>query len=634
MTTIYYFQFFLFVFLVTYPLGKIILNYLKINLTFWESLLISINIGIVILILLAFFSGIIGLGKFFYFFPVAVFIILLSRQKLFEKYRKKLIFNIDFKLLGILLITVLLCGYFTFFSGQIVNKQLRLIGGNVHDGLWHIALINNLKKNIPPENPIYAGTTIRNYHYLTDIFVAISSDFTKIPVMALYFKIIEPFFILLFSATIFIFLNRITGSRVFSYYGVILTILSSNLFYLVNIFYPTAYFNPSVLWVDEFITMMVNPQLLLSYIVILTLLYLILIYEKILNLKFILLISVVGASLLGIKSYGLIVLLISFFTVSLFQSVRKRFDLIKITGGMLLASVVFYLFSNISKQSIFILSPLWFIKSMFETPDHLAYPTWELKRQTFLEHRNYLRIGQLYIEGLALFLFGNLGGRIIGFLAIFNRLENKKKEAIYILWFMSIVSLMLPLIFIQKGVAWNSIQFFYYAIISLGILTVIFLNDLYKKHKYLVVVLAMMVWITLLPGIIYNLVHYFPDKSSLYGSSDALSALQFFKNQPDGTVLINPIYMNESFVPALSEKTAFLADESILSIQLVDYDRRKEEVKSFFSNINSNIIRGNFLKENDIKYIFTVNDRRFNYNNALDIKEIYSNKEIIIYKVI
>ena len=625
MIIIEYLKFILFILFAVFPLGKFFLDYLKIRLSFWENLLLGVNIGIVIITLFVYISGTLGLGQLFYFLPVFPLILLVKKKISLDLIKDAV--RIDLKLFSIIVIITLISGYFTFFSGDIIDGKLRLIGGNVHDGLWHIALVSSLKYKIPAENPIFSGTPVQNYHYLTDIFTAVSSQFTSIAVPQLYFKILGPFLIMLFSGTIFLFLKKLTGSNIFSYLGILLVVLGSNLFYLVKIFYPSAYFNPSNLWVDEFTTKMVNPQLLLSYVVILTLLHLMLIQKK-KSLRFIILFSIIGSSLLGIKSYGFILFVVSVLFISLLLLIKRRFDFIGISAGLLSAGIVFYLLSNISKDTIFILAPFWFIKVMFETPDHLAYPIWELKRQTYLAHQNFLRIGQLYFEGFLLFLFINLGGRLIGFFALSGKFEGEKKEVIYLLWAIGLSGLILPMVFIQKGVAWNSIQFFYYVILAFSMLSIITIHRILRDKKRAAVIVVLIVWISLLPGVFFSISNYYPGREKSYGSADYLQAVKFLKNQENGIILMHPTYAQDSFVPALSEKKAFFADEIILSIQLVAFETRKKQTESFFNNDDSQFQK-DFLKGNNIKYIFTENK-----GNALNMRKIYSNKEIIIYKTI
>lgn len=624
--------FIIFLLLFIFPLGKFFLDSLRIRFSFWELILIATNVGIVILILAAFVSGFFNLGKFFYFLPIFTFIYFIKQKKLFKKNPLDSILKtrIDLKLLLTLFVAVTFSGYITFFSGDIVNGGFRSIGGNTHDGLWHIALINQILENIPPQNPIYSNTDIRNYHYLTDVFVAITSYVTGISVMSLYFKLIPAFFIVLLSGLIFLLIRKITGNTLFSYFGIIFVILSSNLFYLVRIFYPNAYFNPSVLWVDEFTTKMVNPQLLLSYIVILTIIYLILSFKKITDFKFIIFISFIGASLLGIKSYGFIIFSTSIVILGLFFLVKGNLSYLKISYWLIIVSTFFYLISNITREFLFIFSPFWFIKNIFETSDHLANSIWELKRQTFLEHKNYLRIIQLYLQGTIIFLIGNFGGKLIGFFTPFLKFDSRRKQIILLLELIGLVGFIFPMIFIQRGIAWNSVQFFYYTTFSLGLLTAITLAEIYKKYKYIGLVLASIIWITLLPGVFFIYSQYYPFKTKSWGLKDTLSASEFLKSRSDGVILLNPKYFSDSLVSAFSKKVVFFADETQLDIQLIDFKERKKANQDFFKNYTLSSKR-NFLSQNRIKYIFTEKNNSLDLEN-INVKKIYENQSIIVYE--
>src|SRR3989344_172374 len=62
-------------------------------------------------------------------------------------------------------------------------------GPNGHDGVWHIALANNLV-NGSLKNPVFAGEDVKNYHIGFDLLLAFLHKVTTIPVSVLYFQLL------------------------------------------------------------------------------------------------------------------------------------------------------------------------------------------------------------------------------------------------------------------------------------------------------------------------------------------------------------------------------------------------------------------------------------------------------------
>lgn len=621
-----------FVIIVIYPIGKISLDLLNLKINFWAKSLLSINIGLVILTLFIYFCRFIGINFFYWLILIPFVFIFFKFIKNINKTNIKFSINTkNFIFLLFLCISVLIQLITIFPSGFSSNGQLILAGVHNHDSTWHLALIQEIVKNIPPENPIYFGYFVENYHYLFDVFVSIIFMITGIPLTVLYFKIISSFLLLIFSCTVFLLLVNLKLSKIIQYFGLLFIPLTSNLYYLSILFFPDANTNPSVFWVQEYLTKIVNPQLLLSYIIIITLLILLISYKKY-SLKFIFLFSLLTTSLLGFKIYGYILFMIALFLVGILSIFKKDIKLMTLLIASALFSVFYYLLFNIKYQQLLIFNPFWFIKTMFESQDHLNNPVWELKRQTYLEHNNYLRIAQLYFEGCLFFIFGNLGGRVLGFLSISNTKDHQEKNAINMLFIISILGILLPLFFIQKGTSWNTIQFFYYSVFSLSILTIVFLDELLKtKRKILTYFLILILFISLLPGVYQTTIDYLGANKNSVISVDITESLKYLKDESDGIVLISPDFYSSSLISAISNKAAFFADETQLAALSIPYNFRKTEVDNFFSG-SSLEEKKEFLENNKIGYIFTVNKKNDFFDKMNNIHRLYTNDEVIIYR--
>lgn len=631
MYLIYLFEFILFVIFIFLPLGLFTLRILKINsMSFWEKSVIATSIGAIIFAVSIFILWFFKLHFFSYLFcllPILYFISLIFRKLKDKNFVKKI--NVDIIPLLIVCLTVFISSLISINSGDEINGGLRMIGANAQDGLNFLALEQNLQKSIPPENPTYSGVLISNYHYLVYVLISGVGFITKIPLPVLNFKIIIPFFILLYGALIYFLIYKITKNKLSSIAGVLLTSLTSNIYYLAFLVSPLAALTPSVFWVNEYLTRLVNPQLLFSYVAILVILLIFLHSERKNHPVFIIITGFLIGSLIVIKAFAGILVLGSLFILACLRLKNKDFSYLKLFLSSIFFSAVFYLVTGNTPSSILIFSPLWFIKNMYETNDHLNLTDWELRRQLYLSKGNFIRVIELYGQGVMIFLVGNLGGRLLGFFGFDKNDEREVRDIKLLLIFLSIFSILLPLLFLVKGIVWNSIQFFYYSIFSLSLLTTLFLSRVYIKRKIIGLSLFAVIFLTLIPGVYYSTTQYTLQGSGVIFPKSYYQAALFLQNRVDGVVLVDLAYTGNSFVTAISGKTSFFADEMWLGVQLISFESRKNDIIDFF---NSKKIDFGFLEKHHIRYIFTSSKSIKDFSDN-HLKRIYKNEDIAIYEL-
>ena len=96
-------------------------------------------------------------------------------------------------LVVLLFLGVLSQGMTMFRSGLIYDFGMGFWGPNGHDGVWHLALINQVLKGFPPPHPTLSGFKLTNYHYFYDLILALVNKLTFIPIRYLYFQIFPIF---------------------------------------------------------------------------------------------------------------------------------------------------------------------------------------------------------------------------------------------------------------------------------------------------------------------------------------------------------------------------------------------------------------------------------------------------------
>ena len=534
-----------------------------------------------------------------------------------------------------------------FRSGLRYETGLGFWGPNGHDAIWHLSLINQLKQQIPPKNPIYSGTLLSNYHWGFDFLVAIISNLTKINSSFLYFQILPIIFSLLIGFLSFKLAFLITKKKSASIFFVLLNYFSGSFGWIYTLIKNHQIGGESLFWSMQSTSTLLNPPFALSLIVILFGLILWVKHHNSKSIKWAILIGFIFALLSGIKVYAGILVGLAFSLYWLFEAIRSRkifgFNfIICLTMGLVSLSILFSL-GVLSGGQLLEFKPFWFAHSMIESIDKFYLP----KLASFRTNQTNILISIILEIGLVfIFLIGNLGTRCLGFCTLISKkikkeLINFDKLIIFVLFF----SFLIPLLFIQKGTAWNTIQFFYYFIFFSNFYFAQFLSNIWSKHKILLLILLLISCLTSFGTLKDYLGN--PPPSSLPNAE--IEALEFLKNQTDGYVLTYPydkykkdkmttpiplyVYETTAYVSAFSNKQTFLEDEMNLDITGFDWEQRRTDEEKFFTTSNEFFARG-FLLNNKIDYIYLVNDQNFSISTFnLQIDEIFNNVQVRIYKV-
>ncbi len=287
---------------------------------------------------------------------------------------------------------------------------------------------------------------------------------------------------------------------------------------------------------------------------------------------------------------------------------------------------------------------------MIDSPDRVGWTRLTLARVAGLESGNWFKFFSAEVIGLTIFIVGNLGTRVFALLALIKlKSIASNLEHLFIFFFASL-ALILPILFIQAGNPWNTIQFIYYFLyISALYGGYVFASVLVKLPKLFMLPLIMIFiiltpinsWATAKGYLSYN-PHGFVNK-------EELKALEFLKSQQDGVVLTFPydsklkqkiaepwpllIYDSTAYVGALTNKSVYLEDEGQNQILLTDYKKRLMASKDFFIGKDAKW-SNNFLKSNNIRYIYLPKIFKISLDaERLSLKRIYENTETEIFEI-
>lgn len=462
-----------------------------------------------------------------------------------------------------------------------LNDRIIIHQENEHDAFWHIALISSIKRTgIPPENPVFSGHLLKNYHYFNDLLLAIVSKLTGISIFWLYLRFAPFLLALLFVLTTFILMKKFFNNTFLSVFATSFSLFGAGFSWVAPLFFPKAGNHQSVFWLDQPIRYGINQQLLLSLVLINVLF--ILEFSK--NKHKWLFSGVILGILSAVKIYGSIVMIAAFVVVSILNfKDRGIFARIK---ALFVAALIFALvvLNTQNKAGFpFIWAPGWFIRTMFEAEDRLNFSTWEIHRQLFVQKNNILRLIFHFGWGALIFYLGNFGVKIFGviafplFLKSYKSLSAEKRYIFALLFSTIIISLLFPMFFIQKGVVWNSIQFMHYASVPLVILLVWSTNRTIKNNLFKATIFIFM----LLLSLPTNFLTIMKDmKNNSYNVYDRAIINRTLKSCQTKRVLILGNKLNtNSFIPAICERSVFFADKVQNDITFVDSSEREKIIQ-------------------------------------------------------
>lgn len=545
---------------------------------------------------------------------------------------------------------VLAQGMTMWRSGLIYDFGMGFWGANGHDGIWHLALINQVLRGFPPPHPTLSGFGLTNYHYLYDLILAVVSKLTTISARYLYFQLFPTF--LAFGIGILSFLVGYYWQKDFwtGFWLAFFNYFAGSFGFLITLWRTKELGGESLFWSMQSISTLVNPPFALSLVVLLAGLYWLL-RIKSWDLKKIIGLGFLFGLLIDIKVYAGVVVLPALLIFALFKLIQGKKEYLWIFLVASIISLATFLLINRKATSLLVFEPLWFIHTMIEAADRLYLPRLALARHTLIEGKLGPRLFALELGTLGIFLLGNLGTRIIGLKTLIEK--NIKKDFDDLDAFIFIggaVGLLIPLIFIQKGTAWNTIQFFYYFLFFANFYAAVALAKIMKmKTNQKWIFLGLIILLTI-PTSWATLRSYLGWPSPTAISKGELEALAFLKKQKPATVLTffyNPFekekfaqtpiplyaYETTAYISAFSGKQTFLEDEMNLAISGYDFKQRSEDEVKFFITKDEIWARG-FLLNNQIGYIYLTNRQRFLLSEEeLGIDKIFDNGEARIYQV-
>lgn len=650
---------FLFIFLAVFYLpGHLLMQRKNKQVSSFEDLFLSICLGFILLISLAVIFGM--MKARILVLPILVILALISLAKgamLTLKNNFKEIFSNKI-LIVIFVLGILLQGFINFPSGMKYKEGVYFWSSQGHDGLWHVALMEEMRNHFPLNNPLFAGRPLQNYHYTSDL---LTGEFYRIfpffSTLDLYFRFFPVAFSFLIGLGVYSFTAR-KWNKNSAYWAMFFTYFCGSFGYIYSVIKGGFLFTgETVFWAAQGNTILGNPPHALGLILLTAAVLILKLWSDNRSNYWLFILGLSSFFLATVKISSGVILLISIGFAGLYLLVKeKNFSLIILSAILGVTNYLSLRTISPSAESFLMFLPLWFPRTMMV--DKLSNIDWELRRQHYIwknTWHSWLRVVQLEVEAILIFIIGNSGVRILGFWRVIKRF--KKIEVVDIFLFSSLVfPIVLVLLFVQKGIIYNFIQFMQIYLHFLGIFAGVSLAGLIGKFKNmkLKVILAVMVICLAVPTAIGNMFDFYGRgaKPNAKVSNQELAALNWLKNnsKPEDIILTKPFlghpeyryktkpwpisaWYSTPYVYVFSGRYAYLSGEEQLLITGYEPEAELKLIGKFFDQTDF-VYNKNLLKEKRISYVYVRKDELAGplVENLNGIKEVFSNDEVLIYK--
>lgn len=524
-------------------------------------------------------------------------------------------------------------------SGLMYQFGMGFWGANGHDGIWHIALIESLSRG-SLNMPVFAGSLLQNYHIGFDSILALIHRLTGVSVVNLYFQIAPPVLTLAIGLLVYRFVEDWQHSKAAAWWATFFVYFGGGFGYLFGK-------GESAFWSQQAISSLINPPFALSLIFILLGLISL---QKLLDTKkskYLVFCILLFGLLIEVKVYAGLLVLSGLLCSSLFdKNVRKVF-----IGSLVLSLILFFSF-NRGSESLLLFQPFYFLESMVAASDRFPWPK---MAEAMISYKTQNVLGKyIPVYGLVFIIFyvGNLGTRLFAIRYMFYALRSKISSIDVFAFSIIAAGVVIPMLFLQKGTPWNTIQFFYYTLFFSAILAGVAVSEFLShfSHNTYYILFTSIILLTIPTTIIALKDNYIPGRPPAMITNDEISALKFLSKEPNGVVLTYPfsdvasatwttppkplyLYDTTAYVSAFSKKDAYLEDYGNLDITGYNWPERLKEVESWYKETDQ-IKAREFLKVNNIKYIYWLKGQRALLGEKqLGIEKVFENNEISVFMV-
>ncbi|NTV53628.1 MAG: hypothetical protein HGA76_11550, partial [Candidatus Firestonebacteria bacterium] len=356
-------------------------------------------------------------------------------------------------------------GRFCLGTGWLTARGVDLLAWHGCDATWHVFNLFQLSRTYPIELGGFSGHILTNYHIFSPLlWGAVLRLAPVVDAWNLYLHIAPIFYSGLLVLTTFVAARTWFGKNATAYLAAGLVMFSANFGYFMPLLFgPEHYFLwDSIFWVSSPIEHIFNPGVVSSHLFLLMGLWALIRWLRERHWGFLILVALFWGMLPGFKIFPAALVLIALFMVAAIRWLRDReYALLWAWLAMLPVFALSYLPMNSQAKSLVHFLPGFNLGSMLVAPDRMALMTSTQLKILFAQRPGLVALMMLGL--LLVFVIGNLGVRIMALPMLYKSLRffHKTEPVMLFTALMSVGGFLVPILFVQTGLQWNTVQFVY-----------------------------------------------------------------------------------------------------------------------------------------------------------------------------
>ena len=165
-------------------------------------------------------------------------------------------------------------------TGGTYDSGVGYWGPLARDGVWHEALVGQILRSFPPDNPGLAGLKLTNYHYFYDLVVAGATLITGIAPSFFIYRFFPVVFSVLLGLLTYLLAWRLFKSKLVSLLAVFFAYFGSSFGWIVEyIKRGSIWAGESAFWANQPVSMNLNPPFAISLVLLIGIILMFLRYQ-------------------------------------------------------------------------------------------------------------------------------------------------------------------------------------------------------------------------------------------------------------------------------------------------------------------------------------------------------------------
>ena len=609
----YFLYFVLSVFVAFYFPGVYFVS--KLKLSKFQEIVLSFIVGMVLWGWQAYVFGYLGVRWLSYVYLLIFLGYFVKKSFLkFKDYKFKStvkLKNFDWLLFVLIILGAISQLSSVWFNGILTAKGMYFCCGNIADNLLMISYTNEIVRNFPPLEPGMFPHPIQNYHYWGSLVTGELARVFKLPVIATNFQYMTVFISLFLGLSAIVFSQVVGLGKAFSRWLVFFLYFGGDLIWvLIAIYRRMDFFAMNPLESGQ--QFLENLPRAFAVVVLFAFFSIFYLFLKRKDKFSAVLMSLVGASVIGFKVYLGIFMASGLFFVSVYSLVKRKLYLIFPLALTFFLSALVYFPVNSDAGGLSYVG-FWRFENFILQGFLGDLNRLEYARNVFLEHGNLLRVAQYELMLAAIFIFAIFGTKLLALVQSKKSLSIFTRELNIFLISASVASLIPGSFFIQTTGGSNTFNFLVSVFIMGSIYAALACYYWLKNMKLpLKMFLIFLIVIFTAPRGIYqtykNLINL-QNGAGFLISNNELDALYFISKQSEDSslVLVDPkikMDLESPYVNIVSGKKMFLSGQNNeLKAHGIDYSQRLKIRNAIFNPEDKFI--GNLFRNKKLDfYIF------------------------------